>query len=203
MNTKILAVAVGALILVGLGGFLLMGQNKVATTTTQTPTPTSVPNDQKSLSDILESGQDQRCTFKTADGKTEGTFYASKGNVRVDIKTMTDGKENKISVLRVGEDNYIWGTNMATGVKMKLSAEDFKSNAQIQQYVNPGEKSNYTCGAWNVDQSLLKVPTDIKFTDLGSVVMPKTTGTTTSPCDQLSNPTDKLACQKAMQNKGY
>lgn len=208
MNTKILGIIAVIILLLAAGGIFL-SQNKSATNTSTSITPTKTENKTSSLLDLLNLGKDQRCTFKTIADKTtsEGTLYIAGGKIRGDFKTTVDGKEELTSMIRVGDTNYIWGSTLPTGIKMTISLDKISSNEKANQYFNPTQKSNYNCAPWNVDLSVFTPPANIKFTDMTNLLMPKETGTqtktnTTNPCSQITDATAKTACENALKQSG-
>lgn len=215
MNTKIAGIIVAVIILLGLGGFLFLGKNGTSKNqvTQITPTPTVTENSmtQNSLLDLLTGGKTQSCTFTYAgsDGtKTDGTVYISGTKMRGDISTITSSKkESKITMIRDGDITYIWGSDLPTGIKMTLSANDLKSNTQANQYFNSTQKTDYKCSPWSVDSSMFSVPTNIKFTDISSmmkgIVSPTgTIQTGSDPCASITDPTTKTACENALKQSG-
>lgn len=207
MNTKIIGVTVAVILLLGAGGAYFLSQNKTAIQTNVVSTPTVTENKTSSLLDLLNLGKNQQCTFKTttSGSKTEGTFYIAQGKMRGDLKTTVDGKEQEMSMIRDGDMNYIWGSSLTTGIKMKLSLDEISSNKQTSQYINTSDKLNYDCKDWRVDSSLFTPPVDIKFTDL-SAMMEKTKETTkttpnTSVCDAIEDEAAKASCIKALSNQ--
>lgn len=204
MNTKILGIIVALILLLGVGGYLFLNQNKSAVNTNSNATPTETSTQASSLLDILNSGQNQRCTFTTTTDKnsTEGTFYIADGKMRGDLKTTADGKTEEISMIRDGDTNYIWGSSLTMGIKMTLKIEDLaKDTKTTGQFVDPNQKFDYKCMPWTTDNSLFTPPSNIKFNELPSSMMPKTTGTTdysTSYCDQITDAAAKAACLNAV-----
>lgn len=213
MNNKVIVAVVALVLLLGIGGFFIMGQNKSSVKTTgASPTPAQNANStsNKSLVDILALNQNLRCGFNvkgSTGGGSEGTFYVSNGKVRGDFTvTSKDGKEEKMSMIRDGDTNYIWGSSLPTGgIKMTLALDEMSANDQASQYVNPTQKTDYNCITWNVDASLFTPPANVKFTDITSM-MPKTTGTGTQtgtgPCSQITDAGARAACESAIQQNG-
>lgn len=208
MNTKLLAIGAAVILLLGAGGLYLYTQSgKTQAPSDNSTTTTNNENKAKSLMDLISSGQSQRCTFASTNenGSTKGTVYVSSNNARTDITTTVDGKESEISMIRKGNDNYIWGSDLEQGIKMTLSLEELSTNEQANQYtgsVNPNEKVDFSCMPWTVDESLFTPPVNIKFTDV-SAMMEKTKGTpgtmpNTSACDAIADPTAKASCIKAL-----
>ena len=219
MNTKNIAIAailVLLLLLLGAGGYLMLNKNSannLKTASKETPVPTKTEQTTKSLTDLLSLGQNLRCTFDTTSttgGSTKGTVYVSGTKIRGDFTvTAKDGKEEQTSMIRVGDTNYVWGSILPTGIKMTLSLDKISGNAQASQYFNPSQKTNYTCVPWSVDASLFTPPSNIKFTDMTTLLAPKETVTgtqtktgTSDPCSQITDATAKAACENALKQSG-
>ncbi len=203
MNTKFLGVIVGVILLIGAGGLFLSQKSQPAkTNVTPTPTKSTTKSITTSLLELITQGKNQRCTFNTKsnDTSTTGTMYFSSGNVRGDFKTVTKGKETEFSMIRNGDINYIWGSSLPMGIKMKLSLDELSKNSQTTQYVNPSQKIDYNCMPWNADKSLFIPPSNVEFTEIPTTMLPKTTGTTnqTSACDSITDPAAKASCVKAL-----
>ena len=214
MNSKIIAATIVIIVLLGLGGYLLLGKTKAPTKTEQTAGSGAKSGNafnNTTLSALLGMGQNLRCSFNTtgASETTQGTFYISKGNVRGDFNVKTsDGKDNQMSLIRTGDTTYIWGSALPTGIKMTFSLDEIAKNSQTSQYSSLTEKTNYNCMPWSVDNSLFTLPTNVKFTDLSSMmpsVSPAGTKTegTTDPCASITDPTAKTACENALKQSGH
>lgn len=215
-NLLIIAAVIVLVILLGGAGFMLLNkksppavQNNIAKTS---PTPGAMTNAAKTLVDLLSSGQSQRCTFSvqnTDTSSTQGTVYVSGGKLRGDF-TATDktGKKVDTSMIRTGDTNYIWGSFMPNGgIKMTMSLNQISSNKEASQYVDPTQKIDYKCSPWSVDSSLFTPPTNVKFTDMTSLLMPKATVTGTTapnsdPCASITDPATKTACENALKQSG-
>ena len=216
-NSKVIAVVVILLILLGLGGYFMFGKSKTpekTTQTSQTPAKSAQPATNTTLAGLIAMGQNLRCTFSTngaSGASTKGTFYVSKGNVKGDITMKTpDGKESQMSIIRMGDTNYIWGSALPTGIKMTLAIDKLTSGAQASQYANVNQKTDYNCIPWNVDASLFTPPANVKFTDMTNL-MPKSpvvTGAQTTPsgkgylCNGITDPTAKAACENSLNQSG-
>jgi hypothetical protein len=220
-NIVIAAVIIILLLLLGVGGYLMLNKNTSSSNTAATKVaskPTEAGQTRKSLLDLIKIGQNVRCTFRSevANGSTEGTVYVSGQNVRGDfnIKTTSDGKTMQTSMIKTGDTNYVWGSSMTTGIKMTISLDKLAQNKQASQYVDPNQKVDYNCTPWNVDASLFTPPSNIKFTDMTSLLAPKEniTGTKAEPaqtkmdtsaiCNQITDPTAKAACENALKQSG-
>jgi len=220
-KNKTLVIVAAVVILLLLGGVAYLTLSKSSTnqggTAKVTPAPTTSANsaNNTTLAGLLALGQNLRCSFNakgTSGTSTQGTFYVSSGNVRGDfVVKNTDGKETQMSMIRNGDENYIWGPSLPTGIKMKLSLDKLAANEQTNQFANVNQKTNYNCVPWGVDSSLFTPPSNVKFTDVGSMMIPAaspTTGQTQnqgspSPCAAITNATAKAACENAIKNNGY
>lgn len=212
MNTRLLAIGIIIVILLGAGGLLFynQSQNKPSQTETSQASPTPQAN-QKSILDLFSSGASQECTFDYKDetqGETSGVFFMAKDKMRGDITTKAGGKTSNFSMIRVGEDNYMWGTDLESGIKMKLSMEDLKSNEQVSSYTDLDQSFDYKCKGWGVDNSKFTPPANVKFTDF-SAMMEGTTKATTggglkmdaSACASITDPSTKAACEEAISGQ--
>jgi len=219
MNSKVIAIVVVLIILLGLGGIFLYSKSSKSVAPvktaqiTQTPAKSQNTFNNTTLAGLIALGQNLRCTFSvtgTNGDTTNGTFYVSKANVRGDftIKT-TDGKQNQVSMIRIGDTNYIWGSALPSGIKMTLSLDKIRQSAQVSQYQAVTQKTNYSCLPWNVDASLFTPPANIKFTDVTSMIPVSPTGTQTQtqttgsvdPCAAITNATAKTACENALKQQ--
>lgn len=209
MNTRLIAIVVLVVILLGAGGLLFYNksQSKPAQTQTETSTSPAPQANQNTIFDLLASGASQECTFDSKvenQGETSGIFYFTKDKMRGDIATKAvDGKTSRFSMIRVGDDNYMWGSELETGIKMKLAAEDLKNNDQASSYVDLNKDFDYKCKGWSVDNSKFTPPANVKFTDFSQVMEGYTatpgggTKMDASACASITDPGTKAACEKA------
>jgi len=218
-NQIITTIALIVIIVLGIGGYMVYGQNANQTnnSNTKTPEPTKSQSLESSITDLFTSGQSKLCTFdtKTDKGQTTGTVYVNKEMAKADFAMTDNGKSTMTHLIRNGNSFYIWGDSFPTGIKMTMDINEMGSKMQASNYAafNPNEKVSYSCKDWAVDESLFTPPTDLKFTDLSSM-MPKTTGTMmqknatgmpskTNPCAAITDATAKAACESALKNQGY
>ncbi len=196
VNVKLLAVVAGAIVLFG-GGVFFLNRNKSQpqkmTPQVVSPAPAQTSN---SLLDLLSLGKTQKCdfTYQATDGaKISGTVYLTGTKMRSDIETVTNAnKKTNISMLRDGDTTYVWGSSLPSGIKMTLKSSDLKTNAQANQYFNTTQKTDYKCSGWSADAAKFVVPTDIKFMDMGSLMMPSGVPTTTT--SGSTNPASCAVC---------
>jgi hypothetical protein len=217
-NIAIGVIVVVLILLLGAGGYLMLNKNAGnSTKTVSAPTakPTATGQTTKSLIDLIKMGQNLRCSFKTdvTNGSTDGTVYVSGQNIRTDFNVTTNGKTLQTSMISMGGTNYIWGSGLPTagGIKMTVALDKISQNQQASNYFNANQKVNYNCSPWNVDSSLFTPPSNVKFTDMTSLLAPQVTGTTgnnptkingANPCDQIADTTAKAACENALKQNG-
>ncbi len=211
----IIAVIVLVLLLLGLGGYLMFGkntapqQNQTSNTTPGQQTTNSAMN---SLMNLITSGSNVTCDYNLPTDENgysvKGTVYLSQGNMRGDFVTITEGKSTNMSMIRKGNDNYIWGDAIEAGIKMTLDPEDLQTETnEASKYVDLNKEVDMRCNPWGVDQSKFNPPTNVKFTDYTKMVeeskkmMKDNEGTTydSSLCDSIEDASAKTACQKAMK----
>lgn len=218
-NQLIVSAIVVLIILLGLGGWFLFGRNQVQSlnSTTNKPQGANTGNStiQSSITDLFTSGATKQCTFDVTGqngGTTKGNIYVSGGKAYGDFDMTSNGKTSKTYLIRNDTTFYIWGDSLPSGIKMTMDVNEMATKMQGSGYsgFNPGEKANYNCSPWSVDESKFTPPSDVKFMDAGAM-MPKTTGTpktqtrtgtgTSDPCAQIADATTKAACENAMHNK--
>ncbi len=217
-NVLIAFVVVLLLLLLGAGAYLMLSKN--ATKSAQVPTEktqktnTQAEQTTKSLLDLVNSGQKLRCTYKTAiaNGTSDGTVYISGQNIRADFNATVQGqKPTQTSMIKNRTTTYIWGSIMqGKGIKMTTSLDAMAQSKEAAQYVDPTQKLDYSCAPWNVDSSLFTAPSNVEFTDMTNLMVPKATVTGTQtqtapsssdPCAQLTGSV-KTACENALQQSG-
>lgn len=213
MNTRLIAIAVIVLILLGLGGFLFynQSQNKPSQTQEQPQATTTSQASQKTIFDLFSSGANQQCTFSYKDetsGESSGTFYIAKDKMRGDITSEIEGKTTTFSMIRTGDNNYMWGSEFDGGIKMTLSLEELKGNEEASAYVDLNRNLDYNCKGWSVDNSKFTPPANVKFTDFSALMEVSKKATSgggfnmdASVCASITDPTTKSACEKAIKGQ--
>ncbi|MBI2025783.1 MAG: hypothetical protein HYT06_00200 [Candidatus Levybacteria bacterium] len=209
----VIAVAVIILIALGLGGYFFLNKdifpaNQTSNTTTGQNKGNSAMN---TLVNLLASNANVSCSFNMPTDENgysgKGTVYLSSGNMRGDFVTTMDNKTYNMSMIRRGNDNYVWGDQMEGGIKMTLTPEDLKEEQnEASKYVDFNKEFDYRCTPWGVDSSKFNPPSNIKFTDVSEMMeqskeMMKKQGTTynSSICDSIEDASAKKACQNALE----
>lgn len=224
MNTNVL---IGALVVIVV---LLIGGGYVAYTTMyndapkeqSTPTPQANNGLQPSESfsgtfaTLLGLGQNLRCEFQYNDGTnvSSGTTYIAQGGERIrgdfSIADSATGPM-EAHLIRDSGYNYVWGTMIGQGIKMKIAqGDEDELFASDSGNMPVDENTEYTCTPWSVDQSMFTVPSDVEFIDL-SVQMERmmqlqesmdTSGLKAqqcAACDQIPDAGAKAQCKAALQ----
>lgn len=206
------AIAVIILLLLGVGGYFLFSKNQLPSQNQTSNTTSGQENGSamNSLVDLLAGGGNVTCNFDVPSDEngnsSKGTVYISNGNMRGDFQTTQDGKVTSMSMIRKGNDNYVWGDGMETGMKMTLSPEDLKGKTnEASKYVDLNKKVDYRCNPWGVDSSKFNPPSNIRFTDFSKMMeettkMMKEKGTSpdSSVCDSITDASAKAACKNAL-----
>lgn len=211
----IVGVIIIAFLLLGVGGYFLFGKNLGApsqnqtTNSNDTSTKAQDNSAMSSLIDLVTSGKTTQCTFDvTADsGNSKGTIFITGEKMRGDFETTTqDGKTSQMYMIRDGNMYYMWGGELPGGIKMTFNVDDLKTNTQANQYVDLNTKSDYRCSDWTTDASKFTPPSNVKFTDLSSMmegldktVREESENTDSSVCDSITDAQAKAACENALK----
>lgn len=197
----IIGIIAAAIILLGAGAALLYSKN-TKEPNQNVPTPTKEekkePKTESNIIEILKSSQTQQCDFKSDEGDmvSSGAVYFNNQNLRADFTIKDKNKESAVSMIRKGNNNYIWGSAFPNnaGVKMTLSMDEFEKSDQTKDYLDPNKKVDYKCKPWTLDISMFNPPSNIKFQDL-SEMMKGSTGSSSScsVCNSLTGD-EKTAC---------
>ncbi len=224
MKNKWLIIAVVlVLILVVAGGAYLMmsskgkSQPQAQTTNTQPVKPQTTNSLKGSILGLLSGGKNVNCQITYPDNKGTGSIFVSDKKFAGDFTMKgTDGKETTGHMISDGTFMYVWSSGISMGIKMNLAdAKNAAQNTQTNQSIDINQEVNLNCNPWITDSSKFTVPSNIQFRDVSQllkqvpaqgtgIVTPQTgTGTKTSACDQITDPTAKAACVNALQGNGY
>jgi hypothetical protein len=194
-------------------------QTQTPTTNTQAAKPQQTTNSLKgTIIGLLSGGKTLNCQVTYPDNKGTGTIVVADKKFAGDFTMKgTDGKETTGHMISDGTFMYVWSSGLPMGIKMNLA--DAKNAAQkagsTNQSVDINQEVGLNCSPWAPDNSKFTVPTNINFRDMsqllqqvapqaaGKTVTPGTQTGGTSPCDQITDPTAKAACTKALQGQGY
>lgn len=215
MNRNVqIVIGILVLIILGAGAFMMFKNPSKAPVTTQKPQATVTEQKpasiQKSIKDLLTSGQAQKCTYKDkmAEVDVEGTVYVAGGKMRSDYTSKT-GTQTIMGHMVVNDNkSYIWADGQSTGMMMAFDPNKTPETAPTgTQSVDVNKFIDYNCTGWSMDNSMFTPPSNIKFQNLGEVKTPTGSAsvrTTTAPqdncaaCDYLSG-NDKAQCRTALK----
>jgi len=211
-KNKTLVIVAVVVILALLGGVAYLSLSKSSTTPQQTTVQEQVKASPSGVTGTLKSlfGKNQNCTITYPDNGGSGTIYVSGNKFRGDFTTnITGEKEVKSQVVSDGVYTYIWSSDSTTGIKMKIDITSPAASAQTGNF-DLDQEVNLKCSPWGVDASKFAIPTNIQFTDMSNLI-PKTSALPSaktetpaqdqSVCDQITDPTGKAACLKALSGQ--
>lgn len=176
MNKKVLvAIAIVALLLIGIGAYL-MSQKKSATTTSNTPntqvTQTPPKDTTPDFVKAMQGTGSVKCTYTNSDITT--TTYIKDGKVRAEsvVKGVTN---NSIMVNKVV---YLWMNNAKTGYMIDTSAvtttvtppaggQNYKSIDSLKSEL---ETYKPQCSTETIADSLFDKPAGVTFTDMSKLM---------------------------------
>lgn len=212
-NVQIL-IGILVLIVFGAGAFLMFknsSKTPVATQNSQTTVAEQKPaGNQKSIKDLLTSGQAQKCTYKDkmAEVDVEGTVYVADGKMRSDYTSKTGGQTIMGHMVVSDTKSYIWMDGQSMGMMMTFDPNKVSETAPTgTQSVDVNKLIDYNCSGWSSDSSVFTPPSNIKFQNLGEVKTPTGSAgvrTTTAPqdqcaaCDYLTGD-DNAQCRAALE----
>lgn len=206
-KNKVLIIVVLIIALLGAGAYL-----KLSKSTKVAPLPSVNQEQPKTAGSITKGtikslfglGKSSACTINFPNNQGQGTIYLGNKMLRGDF-TMTgaNGKTFSSHVIQSGDYMYLWTTETPQGMKFKidLTKNESATEGKSDQIFDYNKEVDYKCSDWGADNSKFTPPADIKFLDMTTFTSPKaeTTKTQTgSPCDQISDPTAKAACVKAV-----
>jgi hypothetical protein len=225
MNKKIfIIIAVAILVFFAGGIFIFLNRPKtnsqalIKKATTTTPAVTG----KKSLSELMSSGGNLRCTYSQKETKSTVTLYLSGSkHMRTDTVSEIGDKPVQGHMIYDGKYSYQWfEENGKVAMGIKSSSENLNKaserneqampnglNAQQQaNFIALSQLNNVDCKPWTVDASKFALPTGVEFTDYASTMDKNTSISTTpqtpaSPCSVCDNVTgdSKTQCKAALK----
>lgn len=204
MNKKFLPLlAVGALLLLGIGGFAVLNMNKASL---PNAVKEEVSSGKDSLKGLLSSKTPQKCTFKDETGN-EGTVYVSGGKMKGDFTSTIDGKTTMTHVIVDGSTMYGWTDGQTTGYKFAFDPEDVEEAKEQAESIDLNKEVDYNCSPWIVAGNTFTPPSNVNFQDFSSFAPPKETsekedgstpsGANCSACNYLTGD-DKMECLQVL-----
>ncbi len=191
MNIKVIAIVVGAIVLIGGGAYFLTKDDKDSNSSSQSSQTDQTNQEPKeneqtqaseetevtgNLQTLRAGGKAQQCSMSYSDGagSGSGTMYTDgKGRGRIQLTLTTSrGNAGESNTLVTGEKVYSWtktdGGSFgyifdASTVQPGSTGSPTTSSSQTA-----GKDFSLKCKSWNVDEAVLTVPTDVNFSVLPS-----------------------------------
>ncbi|MFH1186831.1 MAG: hypothetical protein V1697_01510 [Candidatus Levyibacteriota bacterium] len=200
--------AIAILAIIGSALYLNLGK-KTSNIPAEEKTQTTGEMVKGTIKSLFGTNKNTICTINDTENQGSGKLYISNNKVRGDFTLKTEGEMMESHFIQDGEFTYIWSSEMEKGIKMKadLITEDSPEgdNSFQEQAVDLNKEVDYKCSNWAVDNSKFAPPSNIEFSDMTYLMMPKTTPPTDlntiegSPCDQMPDAETKAACEKALE----
>jgi hypothetical protein len=170
MGIKTIIITVVILLGVGGGVYYFIGKDS-GDLENQNQTSQSLGGS-KSISDLLGSGQNVRCTYSYTDEQgytSTGNAFIAGDKLRGSFSVQNAKGTQNSNVLRDDNYQYVWQDGSNSGFKTKISAlqsDDTEKSTDKQQLpVDQDTKYDFDCSKWNVDQSVFKAPGNVNFSD--------------------------------------
>ena len=145
-----------------------------------TPTPTVEESMNASLKDLVAQGRSVQCSFSFNDDKAKtsstGTLFASgKKFSQTSQVIMNNGKTpvtQRMNVISDGSFVYTWNPEVkSSGMKISMDTGSAPTPGTAKEApANLDQKMDMKCTPWTADETKFNVPTDVKFTDLSSMM---------------------------------
>lgn len=195
MNSKIIALIIAGLVIIGLVIYLMggkSGENQATQTVETESTSEEVEENDSSfqeegfgsLAAFFGLGRDLTCTFSHTDTETgalsTGDFYYDGGaeRFRVDSTSSVDGGTYVSHMINDRESLYLWTEGTEGTFAIRMNSETYESNQDLpntegQNETQPfsvDEQVEYDCDPWNVDATLFAPPAGVEFLDMESMM---------------------------------
>ncbi len=188
MNSKIVIAIIVLILILGVGGFLLVGKSKAPSqsqTTGAEPTKPTQNNIFTSIKDALSKSISLQCSFTDESGR-QITAYIKNGLVRSDI-VATDPKQSGSVILAKDKKVYFWNGKQGFMMVMpsveptqpaameKTPTGTTSSGNEAQDMMAAMEKYKNSCKPAVVADSEFTPPTDVTFQDMSKMMQPQVT----------------------------
>lgn len=184
MNKRFITILVGAFIIVG-AGVLLFGKNNdtnssrnPATNQTKQASTDGTSSDSTEMTGNLQTlrtgGKAQECSMSYSDdaGSGSGKMYTDgkgRGRIQISLKT-SRGNTGESNTLVTDEKIYSWTTAEGASFGFVINASTVPagstSSPTTSSSQTAGKDFSLKCKGWSIDESVLSVPTDVKFSEL-------------------------------------
>ncbi len=201
MNKK-LAIIIGIILLIVLGGtgLYFLNQNKTKTSEQQEQN-TSEKTENKSLKELLGVSTNQQCTFTDSENGTEGVVYVSSGKLRGDFTSKIKDVTTNSHVIANGESILFWTDGEKQGFKISQNSIE-NLGTEASKMVDIDKEVAYSCMPWAGTSSVFNAPAEITFKDFSELI-PSSLPTTNSnaqcaACSSLTGEA-KSQCELALK----
>lgn len=173
MNNSLVLFLVGGVVVLG-GGFLLYSTMSDSRDSQNRTEEHAGDHTRGTLTSLMMSGQSLECTFQHNDGTnvSSGTVYLAGGATRIrgDFNiTQSGAGAMQASMIRDGGYNYLWGSALPQGIKIKVSAEN-EGTLFDDSTGAVDENTEFECHPWRVDNSKFSLPEGVEFVDMSSMM---------------------------------
>lgn len=193
--------AVIIVILLGVGGYMVLGKSKTAPSSSNTQTQKENTNAITSIQDAIAKSMTLTCDYTTPEGTTVKA-YIKGGKIRSDVvgKTANDSG----SAIIMGKKVYFWN---AQGGFMMDMPDITVTPAKGQDTVeNKGsstldalEQYKQYCKVGSVSDSLFVLPTGVKFQDMSQMMNAYPSGTKVAPSGTMPSGMSQEQIQEMMK----
>ncbi len=174
MNNKVIIAVVTAVIIIGGGVALYMANSSNMQQNETKKTETAQTTTKTSLSELLEKGDPQKCTYS---GSNEGyeysgtAYFSSEKQLRNDYKSERDNESRDGSMIISDGSQYFWNNDDKKGFKTAVLADDTQqTDSQSSDSVDTKAKFSFECEQWTIDNSKFTPPSDVTFQDLTQIM---------------------------------
>lgn len=179
MNKKVIIILAAVVVVVAIAVGVVVANKDDSTNSNQAQAPeTNQAQEQtqtaRTISQLLSSSKSQLCKLNTTNEgvAVSGDMYFADGKLRADYTSTKDGKTTNGSMIILSDKQYVWDSTGKKGVMFSFSrdqVESQSSNIQNQTGFDVSKQYDFTCEAWDVDQSKFTPPTDVQFTDFANL----------------------------------
>lgn len=172
---KNLLLVIGLVAAAGIAAFLWL--KKPALNGTMSGSETVSAN----FAQLMALGKNYTCTFDSTDedagSRTSGTVYVAESGDKLNgVFTMHSETETEkqMYVIRDGEYNYMWSSDMEQGYKVKINPEDDQlfagqtDDSDESTSFDENQQVDFHCRPWSVDNSMFVPPSTVQFMDMSA-----------------------------------
>jgi len=124
------------------------------------------------LKSLFSRNESMRCdvSYSGPENEVSGTLYSAADQLkfRWDFVTTTKSSGDIEShMIRDGDTQYMWSSQMSQGMKMTVDPESLSTNMEAEESIDYNQNVSYECDAWSEDASAFEPPTNIEFQSFG------------------------------------